>query len=189
MNYDEYIREGHFRYEAFAGTVASILRAAIDDSGQDFRVQQISFRAKSSTSLHRKLTERGLLESPAIEAGLKDLAGCRIVFYTNTDINRFLNARLISENFKVDFDGSKIYHAVGTDRPAEELYFAIHYLVSLTDERLALPEYRKFRGLRCEIQLQTILNHAWAETTHDILYHRRISRGSARSSSPPSRSG
>jgi hypothetical protein len=52
------------------------------------------------------------------------------------------------------------------------LYFAIHYLVSLTDERLALPEYRKFRGLRCEIQVQTILNHAWAETTHDILYHR-----------------
>lgn len=172
MNYDEYVREGHFRYEAFAGTVAAILRAAIDDSGQDFRVQQVSFRAKSSTSLRRKLTERGLLESSAIEAGLKDLAGCRIVFYTNTDINRFLNARLVFENFKVDFDGSKIHHAVGSDRTAEDLYFAIHYLVSLTDERLALPEYRKFRDLRCEIQLQTILNHAWAETTHDILYHR-----------------
>ena len=55
---------------------------------------------------------------------------------------------------------------------AEDLYFAIHYLVSLTDERLNLPEYRKFSGLRCEIQLQTILNHAWAETTHDIVYHR-----------------
>jgi hypothetical protein len=52
------------------------------------------------------------------------------------------------------------------------LYFAIHYLVSLTDERLVLQEYSKFRDLRCEIQLQTILNHAWAETTHDILYHR-----------------
>lgn len=172
MNYDDYIREGHVLYESFAGTVAAILRAAIDDSEQDFRVQQISSRAKSSTSLRRKLTERGLLESSVIETELKDLAGCRIVFYTNTDIDRFLNARLIFENFKVDFDGSKIHHAVGTDRPAEDLYFAIHYLVSLTDERLALPEYRKFRGLRCEIQLQTILNHAWAETTHDILYHR-----------------
>ncbi|MFN3855684.1 MAG: hypothetical protein ACK4M0_14930 [Phreatobacter sp.] len=172
MNYDEYIREGHVLYASFAGTVAAILRAAIDDSEQDFRVQQISFRAKSSTSLRRKLTERGLLESSAIETELKDLAGSRIVFYTNTDIDRFLNARLIFDNFKVDFDGSKIHHAVGTDRPAEDLYFAIHYVVSLSDERLALPEYRKFRSLRCEIQLQTILNHAWAETTHDILYHR-----------------
>jgi ppGpp synthetase/RelA/SpoT-type nucleotidyltranferase len=172
MNYDEYARDGHFLYDSFAQTVASIIRAAIADSGQDFRVQQISFRSKSNTSLHRKMTERNLLASTAIEAELKDLAGCRIVFYTNTDIDRFLNSRLIFENFKVDFDGSKVHHAVGTDRPAEDLYFAIHYLVSLSDERLALPEYRKFRGLRCEIQIQTILNHAWAETTHDILYHR-----------------
>ena len=27
-----------------------------------------------------------------------------------------------------------------------------------------------FKGLRCEIQIQTILSHAWAETSHDILY-------------------
>jgi len=177
MNYDDYSREGHFRYEEFARTVAGILRAAIDDSGQDFHVQQISFRAKGIDSLRRKLGERGLSESKLIETELKDLAGCRLVFYTNTDIDRFLSSRLIFENFKVDFDGSKIHHAVGTDRPAEDLYFAIHYLVSLTDERLALPEYRKFRGLRCEIQMQTILNHAWAETTHDILYHQPDIKG------------
>jgi ppGpp synthetase/RelA/SpoT-type nucleotidyltranferase len=172
MNYDEYVRDGHILYESFAQTIASIITAAIAGSGQDFRVQQISFRAKSNTSLHRKLTERHLMESAAIEAELKDLAGCRIVFYLNPDVDRFLNSRLIFKNFKVDFDGSKIHHAVGTERAAEDLYFAIHYLVSLTDQRLELPEYRKFRGLRCEIQLQTILNHAWAETTHDILYHR-----------------
>lgn len=177
MNYDDYFREGHFRYEEFARTVAGILRAAIDDSGQDFHVQQISFRAKGIDSLRRKLGERGLSESKLIETELKDLAGCRLVFYTNTDIDRFLSSRLIFENFKVDFDGSKIHHAVGADRPAEDLYFAIHYLVSLTDERLALPEYRKFRGLRCEIQMQTILNHAWAETTHDILYHQPAIKG------------
>jgi ppGpp synthetase/RelA/SpoT-type nucleotidyltranferase len=177
MNHDEYVREGHLRYEEFARTVAAILHAAIDDSGQDFHLQRISFRPKSKSSLHRKLAERGLSDSQSIETELKDLAGCRLVFYTNTDIDRFLNSRLIFENFKVDFDGSKIHHAVGSDRPPEDLYFAIHYLVSLTDERLALPEYRKFRGLRCEIQIQTILNHAWAETTHDILYHRPDIKG------------
>ncbi len=88
-----------------------------------------------------------------------------------TEIDRFLNSRLIFDNFVVDFDGSKIHHAVGTERSADEMYFAIHYLVSLTDGRLSLPEYAKFRGMRCEVQLQTILNHAWAETSHDIVYH------------------
>jgi ppGpp synthetase/RelA/SpoT-type nucleotidyltranferase len=172
MDYEEYTREGRLQYESFARTVAAILQAAINDSAEDFRLQQITFRAKSNESLYRKLDECNLLQSQSVEAELKDLAGCRLVFYTNTDIDRFLNSRLIFENFKVDFEGSKIHHAVGKDRPAEQLYFGIHYLVSLTDERLALPEYRKFRGLRCETQIQTILNHAWAETSHDILYHR-----------------
>src|SRR5436190_18729404 len=99
MDYEEFIREKHFDYESFARTVAAILQAAIDDSGEDFHLQQISFRAKSKTSLHRKLTERGLLASQTIETELKDLAGCRLVFYTNTDIDRFLNSRLIFENF------------------------------------------------------------------------------------------
>ncbi len=77
MNYDEYVRDGHVLYEIFAQTIAAILRAAISDTGQDFRIQQISSRAKSKTSLHRKLTERRLFASPAIDGELKDLAGCR----------------------------------------------------------------------------------------------------------------
>ena len=31
--------------------------------------------------------------------------------------------------------------------------------------------------MRCEIQLQTILNHAWAETSHDILYKSPLAPG------------
>src|SRR6266403_228346 len=75
MNYDEYVREGIFQYEAFARTVATLLQAAIDDSGEDFHLQQITSRPKSKTSLHRKLSERGLFESQTIETDLKDLAG------------------------------------------------------------------------------------------------------------------
>jgi ppGpp synthetase/RelA/SpoT-type nucleotidyltranferase len=33
-----------------------------------------------------------------------------------------------------------------------------------------LSEYRKFEGLKCEIQLTSILYHAWAEIEHDIFY-------------------
>jgi hypothetical protein len=44
-------------------------------------------------------------------------------------VDRFLASRVIFDNFIVDFDGSKIHHAVGKERAADELYFAIHYLV------------------------------------------------------------
>ena len=177
MNYDEFNRTGYVRYEQFAETVASVLRAAIKASPQDFRLQQIQTRAKSAKSLKRKLTERGLTESTNIEEELKDLAGCRLIFYTNTDVDRFLNSRLIFENFQIDFDGSKVHHATGEERTADQLYFAIHYLVSLKEDRLALPEYAQFCGMRCEVQLQTTLNHAWAETSRDILYHPTVMPG------------
>src|SRR5262245_62478591 len=98
MNYDQFVQAGHQRYELFAKTVAAILQAAIDAHPQDFRLQQIRFRAKDPKSLKRKLTERGLLASDAIEDELKDLAGCRLIFYTNTDVDRFLSSRLIFDN-------------------------------------------------------------------------------------------
>jgi ppGpp synthetase/RelA/SpoT-type nucleotidyltranferase len=177
MNYEQFIGGERAKFEAFSQTVASIIQAAIDDSSETFRLQQITARAKTPVSLHRKLTERKLLQSENIEAELKDLAGCRLVFYTNADVDRFLQSRLIFENFNIDFDGSNFHHAVGKDRSADELYFAIHYLVSLKPDRLALPEFRKFAGMRCEVQIQTILNHAWAETSHDILYHRPSIKG------------
>ena len=108
MNYDEYVRDSRLRYENLADTVASIIRSAIAADQRAFRFQQITSRAKDPTSLKRKLTERGLTDNSSIEQEIKDLAGCRLVFYTNTDIDRFLNSRLISDNFVVDFDGSKI---------------------------------------------------------------------------------
>jgi len=47
----------------------------------------------------------------------------------------------------------------------------------LKPDRLALPEYSRFTGMRCEIQIQTTLNHAWSETGHDILYKRPAAPG------------
>jgi hypothetical protein len=43
-------------------------------------------------------------------------------------------------------------------------------LVKLKENRLALPEYARFRGLVAELQVRTILQHAWAEIEHEIQY-------------------
>ena len=122
-----------------------------------------------------KLEARGLLESSSIEDEIKDLAGARLIFYTNTDVEQFLNSRLILENFEVHWDQTRIHHP--TDENANQRYQAIHYTVSLNEARTTLVEYAKFKGLRCEIQIQTILIHAWAETSHDITYKRSEGQG------------
>lgn len=45
-------------------------------------------------------------------------------------------------------------------------------MVKLKDDRAALPEYAHLKGLWCEVQVQTTLNHAWAEMAHDTIYKR-----------------
>lgn len=49
-------------------------------------------------------------------------------------------------------------------------YKSVHYLVNLSAARVALPEYERFRSVVFEVQVRTILQHAWAEIEHDIQY-------------------
>ncbi|MGJ4925983.1 hypothetical protein ACQR1I_11740 [Bradyrhizobium sp. HKCCYLS2038] len=172
MNFKQYVEEKRSLYEAFAATIKTIIEVVLDSNPSVVRPQQIQTRAKSITSLARKLKERALERSRSIEKELKDLAGARLIFYTNSDERSFLNSRIIQDNFHVDYDASKVHHPVGTPADVNEQYRGLHYVISLKDDRLKLPEYSRFAGLRCEIQIQTILNHAWSETAHDILYHR-----------------
>lgn len=132
--------------------------------------QQIQCRAKTYDSLSKRLTEIDAQCSDSIEELRHDLSGCRIIFYFNDDVNAFLQSGIIRDNFKIDWDNSKIHGPGASPKVANDYYTANHYVVELSDDRLKLPEYSEFEGLRCEIQIQTVLNHAWSETAHDITY-------------------
>ena len=53
-------------------------------------------------------------------------------------------------------------------------YRSDHYLVKINGKRTELPEYEPHRGLVAEVQVRTILQHAWAEIEHDIQYKASI---------------
>lgn len=166
MKFSDYEKQYEIVYGEFAETVKFILEKTITATDAIPRPQSIQCRVKSAASLKPKLAARGLLESDSIESEIRDVAGARPIFYTNTDVDRFLNSRLIPENFQIDRDATRVHHP--TKENEERRYQAIHYTVSMSEERAKLPEYAKFKGMRCEIQIQTILNHAWSETSHDI---------------------
>jgi hypothetical protein len=47
---------------------------------------------------------------------------------------------------------------------------SVHYIVSLAPARARLPEYSKYRDCVGEIQIRSVLQHAWAEIEHDLGY-------------------
>jgi ppGpp synthetase/RelA/SpoT-type nucleotidyltranferase len=168
MHIDDYYRKQPL-YDAFAQTVAAVLAAAIEHAG-GYRLQVVRARAKDPASLRTKLTERGQADADDIDQKIKDLAGCRAIFYANGDIEKLIVSGLVDNNFEVV--ERRIHQPSLAPGAMSGMYTANHYVVTLKADRLALPEYARFAGMRCEIQLQTILNHAWAEIEHDIIYKR-----------------
>lgn len=168
MNIDEYENGGRALYVDFAEAVAAILQSAIAEHN-DLRVQNIQHRAKEVDSLRLKLVKAEAGVDAAIGEFAKDVAGCRLIFYTNGDVYRFGQSGILRDNFTVDYDRSKIHYPDSKEDGAE-FFISENWVVTLSDARCALPEYRRFTGLRCEIQVQTILDHAWAEMAHDTIY-------------------
>lgn len=175
MNIDEYENRYLTIYAAFAETVRFIVAKALENSRELLRPQSVQCRAKGIESLRRRLAESGKLESQALELERRDLAGVRLIFYTNNDVDRFISSSLIRENFEIEDDSIRVHHPVPENKGGR--YRAIHYTVRLREDRIRLPEYTRFAGLRCEIQVQTILNHAWSETSHDVLYKDNLGDG------------
>ncbi len=175
MNLDEYQSEHISTYEEFADTVKFIVEKALSELKEVQSPQLIQRRAKSVESTRRRLSESGKLDTQELELERRDLAGVRLVFYTNTDVDRFLRSGLIHDNFEIEEDSAKVHHP--TPGSSDSKYRGVHYTVRLRADRTELPEYRRFLGLRCEVQIQTILNHAWSETSHDVVYKKSLSEG------------
>jgi putative GTP pyrophosphokinase len=156
-------------YELFASTVQGVLTTALKRSRVQFH--SIEARAKLLDSFGRKSAKPSGADpnvpkytNPLLE--IEDLGGVRVITYFLSDINKV--DTIIKEQFDVleKTDKSKLL------RERQGLgYQSVHYVVRFFDNRTALPEYGQFDGLKLEIQLRTILQHAWAEIEHDIQYH------------------
>jgi len=167
MTFDDYERRERPKYEAFAVAIATILDAAIN-ADPAYRLQQIQSRAKKPDSLRAKLIKFKVPDGAAIEGEMKDLAGCRVIFYTNADVKRFLSSDILRDNFVIDWQRTKVHHPVPGTETEGRFFISDNIVVQLTESRAAAPENAKFRGMRCEIQVQTSLNHTWAAMQHDV---------------------
>ncbi|PSV94363.1 hypothetical protein CTN01_07505 [Photobacterium angustum] len=97
---------------------------------------------------------------------IQDFAGIRIITYVEDEITTI--QRIIEENFDIDEkNSSNKSKALGLDRVG---YQSVHYVAKLKEDRLKLPEYKQYEGKCFEIQIRTILQHAWAEIEHDRNY-------------------
>ncbi len=160
-------------YKDFAFAVRRIVKEIIKKERLDKSIQVVTAREKSIKSLAKKLLNIKFKDNPekltyleknGIEkfSDIKDLAGVRVILYVKGDILKKLRIALQEE-----FDYSSKDEQKHLDEEGQE---SIHSWIKFNDKRLSLREYARFKDLKCEIQLVTILQHAWSELEHDIVY-------------------
>ena len=104
-----------------------------------------------------------------------DLVGVTITTHTKTESESICT--LVEREFAVDAEESLSFagaEASNTNlaaggRPGRVFYDHPRIVVSLTDERKALPEWREFEELRAEIRVQTLLQGVWKQIDEEVL--------------------
>lgn len=154
-------------YFKFAEKIRDILFDAIP---KECSIHSIQARAKELTSFGRKACKPHKEDptsprypNPLVD--LTDLSGVRVITFVPNDLKE-VEACIRSE-FDVEW-----HQDVGEVRFLEGRfgYKSIHFLIKLRDDRFDLSEYLRFKGLIAEIQIRTVMQHAWAEIEHDIRY-------------------
>ncbi|WP_415940088.1 GTP pyrophosphokinase [Streptomyces sp. 039-1] len=134
-------------------------------STADISVAQVQGRTKSLDSLVEKIRRKDRYRDPLSE--ITDLTGIRIVTYYLEDVDRV--TALLAKNFVIDVSGQDTHRP---EAPGEFGYESSHLVVRLAEQRAHLDEWLKFAGLTAEIQVRTVLQHAWASISHKLIYKR-----------------
>lgn len=102
---------------------------------------------------------------------MHDVVGVRVITHLKPDV------RLAADAFEREFD-INWPHSVDKSELLDVDQFgyaSIHYVARLSAARRSLPEYAPFAGIYFELQVRSILQHAWAEIEHDLGYKSAVS--------------
>lgn len=160
---NEYTRVRQPTYRLFASRVQELLTSLLKSGG--IECHSVTSREKDPSSFREKITREGKSYVDPFE-DVTDLAGVRLITYFPKDVDKILP--IIEKEFVVDRKNSVDKRK--TADPSVFGYASVHLVVSMSQNRLRLAEYAVFSGLKCEIQVRTILQHAWAEIEHNIIY-------------------
>ncbi|MEQ1956884.1 GTP pyrophosphokinase [Mesorhizobium sp. CN2-181] len=129
----------------------------------DIEHLSVSGRTKTFNGCKEKI-KRKRYTDPATQ--MTDITGIRIIVYFESDVERV--CEIIERSFSVDSTNSLDKNTLL--QKDQVGYRSVHYVCDIGEARGALAEYAAVRGLKFEFQIRTVLQHAWAEISHDRSY-------------------
>lgn len=146
-------------YERLARNLVQAFKTFLEDAGID--ILGVVYRIKEFDSFCDKIQRKGY-KNPFQE--IEDICGLRIICYYPSDLKRI--TQIIATEFNVKESIDKATQL----EPDRFGYRSLHFVLTVKKDWLKAPNYRGLNGLKAEVQVRTILSHAWADIEHKLAY-------------------
>ena len=159
--YQEWYKKNSPLYSACSATAKNLIKTLLERKNALYH--SIESRVKTEESFLNKCMDEKYSDPTS---QITDLCGLRIITYTNHDVK--IIRKIIEDEFQIDQENSIDKSEKMDDDQVG--YLSIHYVVTLKKDRVKLSEYSIYENIKFEIQIRTLLQHAWAEIEHDRNY-------------------
>ncbi|WP_244930625.1 DUF429 domain-containing protein [Nocardioides sp. W7] len=165
---DRAVREyaaGHAALVEAGQQALALTTAVLDEAGINYLT--VTGRTKTVSSFAEKSRRvadgKPLYTDPLRE--INDQIGIRVITYVQSDVDAVADLLADQVVVKDDRDMGR-----ETAREGRFGYASRHLLVELDPAREGQSAYAALRGRVVQVQVRTVLQHAWAEFEHDIRY-------------------
>ena len=149
-------------FSQMAEVIPDKLKGFFEEAG--FVVAAVEHRVKTEDSLKGKLEKKGDKYRDIFD--ITDIVGLRVITFYTEDIGKV--ASVLERLFEIDWENSI------DKRKAHETdsfgYLSLHYICRIPESSYSDPEHPELNKIRFEVQMRTILQHAWANMNHDTGY-------------------
>jgi len=150
------------KYEQLGKVLHQDLKKLLNDAKID--PVGVNYRIKDFNSFWDKIRRKNY-DNPFNE--INDICGLRIICYYTSDLDKIRS--IIEEEFSV----SEVVDKVELLKEDEFEYLSLHFIVKPNKDWLKTPSYRDIGDIKAEIQVRTILQHAWAGISHKLAYKKK----------------
>lgn len=149
-------------YKKLASNLREALKCLLDEN--KIAYLDVYDRVKDINSFVDKISRKNY-QDPFKD--IEDICGLRIVCYYPNDVTKIKN--IIYDEFVVHESQDK----GDLLEPDKFGYRSYHIIIEVKREWLKAPNFRGLGGLKAELQIRTILMHAWADVSHKLSYKKK----------------
>ena len=149
------------RYEKLRVVLKSLCKDWFED--EQWGIFEIQSRIKDRDNLAEKIDRKNKYQNLT---EITDVCGLRIITSLESSVDKV--AEKINNELKIDASNSVDKRVLRVDQFG---YRSLHYVVELNEDRCKLSEYALCQGIKAEIQIRSILQHAWANLIRNLGYN------------------